>query len=349
MENFAFVIHPLRPKEDVARQYPILGRMLPAALIRLLARRWPPVLLSHVVGVRSLKTQKLAEGWLVACPLTAVQMLRLPPQVVYDKVVQTGRLAQRQGARILGLGAFTSLVGDGGVTIAQRLNMPVTTGNSLTVGWAVEALVEVAQTRGMALGEASAAVVGASGSIGLACAEMLAPMVERLVLVGRQEIRLSQARAQAEAAGAAEVRQSMEVDAVVEADLVLSATSSSRPVLYPRHLKRNALVCDVALPPDVAPAVKAERKDVSVIRGGIVRVPGRVNFGFDFGLPAGHAYACMAEVIVLALEDRYESFSLGQRVYTEQVREITQLAHKHGFRLPAAIASGEGSDVKALD
>ncbi len=353
MENFAFVVHPLDPKQDVARRYPFLAQVLPTALIHLLARRWPPLLLSHVVGIRSQAnwqasgqaSGRRAEGWLVACPLTANQMLQLPPQTVYDKIVETGRLAQRQGARILGLGAYASVVGDGGVTIAQRLNMPVTTGNSLTAGLAVRVLRQVSERRGVAMERATAAVVGASGSIGLASVEMLAPMVRRLILVGRREIRLSQARAQAEAAGAARVRVSMDVGDVVEADVVLSATSASRPVLHSRHLKKNAIVCDVALPPDVDEAVRREREDVSVVSGGVVDVPGSVDFGFDFGLPPGQAYACMAEVIVLALEGRYESFSLGQKVHTEKVREITQLSRKHGFRLSARGASGDGCDA----
>lgn len=349
MENFAFVVHPLDPKQDVARKYPFLAQILPTALIHLLARQWPPVLLSRAVGVLSEDTGKKAEGWLLACPLTADQILELPPQTVYDKVVQTGRLAQRQGARILGLGAFTSVVGDGGVTIAQRLNMPVTTGNSLTVGLAVEALRQIVEKQELEMGRATAAVVGASGSIGLASAEMLAPDVDRLILIGRREIRLSQARAQVEAAGAVKVQISMDVDDVSEADIVLSATSAPRPVLQPRHLKKNAVVCDVALPPDVAPEVTQEWRDVTVVDGGIVSVPGSFDFSFDFGLPSGHAYACMAEVMVLALEGRYESFSLGQRVHTEKVQEITQLARKHGFRLSPAGRLSRSGDASARD
>jgi predicted amino acid dehydrogenase len=350
MENFAFVVQPLDARRDVARRYPVLARILPTPLIHLLARFWAPVLLSHVTGVRSQGTGKEIEGWLVACPLAARQMLRLPPQVVYDKVVRAGRLGQRQGARILGLGAFTSVVGDGGVTIAQRLAMPVTTGNSLTVALAIDALEEAVQRRnraasvlspsggrlngGLTMEKATAAVVGGSGSIGLACAEMLAPLVGSLILVGRREIRLSRARAHAEAAGAVgKVRTSTRMEDIREADLVLSATSAAQPLIQPHHLKKNAIVCDVALPPDVSPAVRRERKDVSIIDGGIVDVPGQADWGFDFGLPAGQAYACMAEVMVLALEGRYESFSLGQRVETEKVREIAQLARKHGFLL----------------
>lgn len=333
--GFAFVLHPLDPKRDVARRYPLLARILPPALIRVGARVWPPLILSEVTGVRSRETGKGIEGWLLACPLTAEQMLELPPQVVYDKIVRAGRLGQKQGACILGLGAFTSVVGDGGVTVAQRLNMPVTTGNSLTVAMAVGAVQDAAEKRDLSLETATAAIVGASGSIGLACAEMLAPLVETLVLVGRREIHVSQARAEVEAAGAARVRVSTQLDDIREADVVLSATSAVEPIIESRHLKQGAIVCDVARPPDVSPAVQQERSDVSIVNGGIVDVPGHVDFGFDFGLPTGQVFACMAEVMVLALEGRYESFSLGQRVKREKVQEVARLARKHGFQLSA--------------
>jgi len=65
----------------------------------------------------------------------------------------------------------------------------------------------------------------------------------------------------------------------------------------------------------------------------MVEVPGPVDFGFDFGFPPKMAYACMAEVMILALEGRYESYTLGRDITVEQVEEIASLAAKHGFRL----------------
>jgi uncharacterized NAD-dependent epimerase/dehydratase family protein len=41
----------------------------------------------------------------------------------------------------------------------------------------------------------------------------------------------------------------------------------------------------------------------------------------------------MAETMILALEKRYESFTLGRELTLEQVDEISQLAKKHGFKL----------------
>ena len=332
MNNFACVIHPLNPKKDVSRKYPLLAKVLPTPLIHFLSRFWPPVYLSHITGVRSEATGKEIEGWLLACPFTARQMLKLPPQTVYKKLVQTGGLAQEMGANIMGLLAFTSVIGDGGVTVAQRLNIPITTGRSLTVAASVKELEEGARSVGIRPEAATAAVVGATGSIGLACAELLAPQVAELMLVGREASRLAKADAQAREAGARRVRTSTHIEAISEADMVLSTTNSTKPIIQPEHLKRGAVVCDVALPPDVSPRVARERDDVLAIDGGVMDVPGEVDFSFDFGLPPGKAYACMAETMVLALEERYESYSLGKQMQANRVHEIAQLAHKHGFR-----------------
>jgi fatty aldehyde-generating acyl-ACP reductase len=140
---------------------------------------------------------------------------------------------------------------------------------------------------------------------------------------------------QLETSEACRVRVSTQIGDIREADLVISATSAARPIIRPEHLKQGAIVCDMALPPDVSPRVAQERSDVLIIGGGVVDVPGEVDFGFDFGLAPGRAYACLAETMALALDGRYESYSLGKRVQVERVREIARLAWKHGFRLSA--------------
>ncbi len=333
MGRFACVIHPLSPKKDVARKYPLLAKVLPTPLIHFFSRFWPPLKLSQITGVRSESTGEEAEGWLLACPFTARQMLRLPPKTAYKKIVQTGRLAEELGAQILGLLAFTSVIGDGGVTVSQHLGIPITTGRSLTIAAAIEALEEAARFRSIRPETATAAIVGATGSIGSSCAELLAPLVAEIVLVGRQKSRLAQVEAQVREAGARRVRTSTQIEAVGEADMVLSTTNAARPIIHPHHLKRGAVVCDVALPPDVSPRVAQERDDVLVIDGGVMDVPGEVDFRFNFGLPPGKAYACMAETMVLTLEGRYETYSLGREMQVERVHEIAQLARKHGFRV----------------
>ena len=78
----------------------------------------------------------------------------------------------------------------------------------------------------------------------------------------------------------------------------------------------------------------AKRPDVLVIESGEVQLPGDVHMK-NIGLPAGVAYACLAETIVLALEGRFENFTLGRNIEWEKVRDIYKLGLKHGMTLAA--------------
>jgi predicted amino acid dehydrogenase len=118
-----------------------------------------------------------------------------------------------------------------------------------------------------------------------------------------------------------------------DADIVVAVSSATDAIIEPGYIKRGAVVCDVARPRDVSVRVVKERNDVLVIEGGVVEVPGDVDFGFNFGFPPKTAYACMSETMMLALDGRYENFTLGRDVTVGQVEEISSIARKHGFRL----------------
>ena len=333
MDTFAFIIHPIDPKRDVSRKFPLLGRMLNEKQIDFFSTFFPPVYISEIDGITSKATSKEVKGWFIACPYTPKRMLDLPEQTVYRKIIQTGRLAEKLGANILGLGAFTSVVGDAGVTIANALDVPVTTGDSFTVSMAVDAIREAAKVMDIPLGTANAAVVGATGAIGQVCAELLADDVERLYLIGRREDALHELRDRLSVHARAELIASTTMDVLAQAQLILTVTSAIHDVIRPEHLQPGSVVCDVARPRDVSAMVAAARDDILVIDGGMVDVPGPVDFHFNFGFPPGKAYACMAETIALALEGRFEDYTLGKHLTRARVEEIDHIAKKHGFRL----------------
>jgi fatty aldehyde-generating acyl-ACP reductase len=331
MNNFAFIVHPIEPKRDVARKFPLFGK-LPAGVIDYFSRFFPPVYLSHIVGPCSQATGEEIEGWLLACPMTPKRMSEIKASIAYNKIVQTGRLAEQLGAQILGLGAFTSVVGDAGITVSKRLSVPVTTGNSYTIALAVEAALDAARHMDIDPAKCIAAVVGAYGSMGGACAQLIARSVPRVALIGRRLEPLQDVQDRVKSAGA-EAILSTDLADIRQADIVLTVTSSVEPIIEPEHLKPGAVVCDVARPRNVSRRVVQQREDVLVIEGGMVDVPGNVDFGFNFGFPPGKAYACMAETMILALEGRYECYTLGKEISLERVDEIAQLASRHGFRL----------------
>ncbi|PKN94618.1 MAG: shikimate dehydrogenase [Chloroflexi bacterium HGW-Chloroflexi-6] len=333
MDTFAFIIHPIDPKRDVSRKYPLLGKYLSESQINFFSTFFPPVYLSQIDGIVSQATGKEIKGWFVACPFTPRRMLELPEKMVYHKIIQTGQMAEKLGANILGLGAFTSVVGDSGVTIANALDVPVTTGDSYTIAVAVDAIKEAARVMDIPIASTTAAVVGATGTIGRVCAELLADAVGELYLVGRRTDALEALREKIESQSKARIYTSTSMEVLSRARLILTVTSAVHDVIRPEFLQPGSVICDVARPRDVSAMVAAARDDILVIDGGMVDVPGPVDFHFNFGFPSGKAYACMAETMALTLEGRFEDYTIGKDISRSRVEEIYAIANKHGFRL----------------
>ena len=332
MDNFAFVLHPLDAKADIAKKYKFL-QFFPESFLDYISRYFPSTYLSHITGISSATNGKIIEGWFTACPLTTHRMMTIPVDEAYHKIAQACRLGQRLGAKIIGLGAFTSSVGDAGVTISRMLDIPVTTGNSYTVAATVQAIIDAARIERYCLEESVLAVVGATGSIGRACVKKLSPLVKEIILIGNSKKRLAAVECLSTKLGARRVRSTTTCKALTKAQLIITATNARRGFIESSHLSNGAIICDVARPFNVTADVRNHRKDVRVINGGMIEVPGDVDFHFNFGLPPRMAFACMAETMILALSGRYENYTIGRDISVEQIDEISHLAKLHGFRV----------------
>lgn len=346
MNKFCFILHPLS-LEDVARYEPG-AKGKGDAIIRKIMEWMPPWAAVHVTGVRAPDGRE-TEGWFVSASLLPEQMVELPREEVYERILKAIRIGADLGAQVAGLGAFTAVVGDGGVTINERSPIPVTTGNSLTIGAGVQSFFRGAHEMGIDPSASTAVVVGATGSIGAACVRLIAPKVRHVVLVARNETRLRKFHEQI--AGEVECETSFTTDispAVRRSQLVLTATSSTREVIQPEDLQTGAVVCELSLPHDVSRRVAQERPDVLVTEGGNMFVPGTPRFervrergtDFDLNLPPRTALACMSETMVLALEGRLEPYTLGRGIELQKVIDMEAMAQRCGFTL---------ADMRAFD
>lgn len=187
---------------------------------------------------------------------------------------------------------------------------------------------------GKKLSDCRAVVVGATGSIGAASVRLLGKEVKHITLIARHLEPLEELAQELIEQGQCEVVVSQNIHgALHEADIVITVTSALDFLIEPDDLKPGAVVCDVARPRNVSREVSLKRNDVLVIEGGLINVPGNVDFHFDFGFPRGTSYACMAETMILALDKRYENFSLGRNLAIDKINLISQLADKHHFKM----------------
>ncbi len=283
----------------------------------------------------------------------------------------------------MGLGAYTSVVTNGGLALKGAGAPPLTTGNSYTAAATRQTVRLAAEERGWTLPRRTVAVVGAGGAIGQALSILLSADVGRLILLGnpahpeesRQRLLKVAGRIVWSADmlrraapfghgsvaswvteldlpmpsrldGAALMRLGEEfigrtgslivsVDHAAMlplADVVVCCTSTTERMVRADRLRSGAVVCDTSRPSNVDPDVRAERPDVMVLDGGVVRLPGDSVLGFNASIGEGCAYACMVETMMLAMDGRYRDTSLGYDLPLEQVLEMELLADELGFR-----------------
>jgi predicted amino acid dehydrogenase len=347
LNRFAFVIHPLSLKFVHSHPWFRWTRFLPDTLVERVAAHIPPLYISRVRGIRSAATGQQVEGLLLSLGGTPRELMRHDPAFVYRRLIIASRMAERWGARLMGLGAFTSVVGDAGITVAQKADIAVTSGNSLTVAATLETAKEAAAKMGhdlSAAAERTAMVVGATGSIGAVCSRLLAQAGPTVILVApRPEKLIALKRTIEEETPGARVLISTSADEYVgEADLIVTTTSAvGQRIIDIMSCKPGAVICDIARPPDVTAEEAALRPDVLVIESGEILLPGEPDYGYDIGLPPGVAYACLAETALLAMEGRFEDYTLGRNISVEKVKEIYRLFKKHGLRLSGLRSHGE--------
>ncbi|MFH1266266.1 MAG: aminotransferase class III-fold pyridoxal phosphate-dependent enzyme [Planctomycetota bacterium] len=278
----------------------------------------------ELTGVASVLGSK-CEGRLYEIPMDAYAILEDTGQAL-QYMEEAVEMAADWGAKIVGLGSMTGIVGGQGSYLAERAPVPVTTGNSLTVYAAIENLQAACVEAGVDLSSETVAVIGIPGSIATAAARLLASRAKSLVLVARRQS--TRATRVAEELGAELLLEIPE--ALARARVVLSATSSG-DCIDQRWLRRGSLVTDVAVPTDVMGST-AQREDALILTGGLSRVPETMSLDSRYlWFHHGMVPSCLAETIVLGLEDRPECFSLGRNLEPERIEEIGRLAHGHGF------------------
>ena len=352
IRRFAFVVHPLS-QEFIKKGFPI-PKSTPKMVmdkVEQLAAYIPPQVYCKMENIVS-PTGAEAEGWLLFVGGTPKEMLSHSPEFTYRRLLAAADMAEKMGAQLMGLGAFTKVVGDAGVTVARRARIPITTGNSYSASGALWAAADAMRRMGLVplpekgKGQRIAAktmVIGASGSIGSVSARLLAMAFDEVVIAGRDMKKLEELKKSILLdTPDAKVVCSIDYDSLLaDMDMIVTSTSGAgKKILDITKVKPGCVITDVARPLDLPPEEVAKRPDVLVIESGEIELPTQVKGMKTIGLPKNVIYACLAETIVLALEGRFEVFTIGRDTEWEKVKEIYKLGLKHGMKLSAISGVG---------
>ncbi|MET9763733.1 aminotransferase class III-fold pyridoxal phosphate-dependent enzyme [Streptomyces sp. NPDC006372] len=290
------------------------------------------------------EAQGETEVVMVAVPFTAAQAnaaLRAGQGAWLRRtVLDAVELGVSLGAEVIGLGGHTSIVTNAGRDVVES-DVRVTSGNSLTAACAYDLLT--AQLALTPPGERRVGVVGGIGNIGAVMAELVAPHCDALVLVGRPGSARRLATVADRLSPLVDVKVAEDLTALRDCPIVVSATNAAEPVILPPHLAgdRDVLVCDLAVPGDVHPAVEG-LPNVRLVSGGRIQLPGGQTPHFPgITLPPGILYSCLAETILLGFEPDTPSPSYGG-LSSAGVLAARDLSIRHGL-LPARIVADDVS------
>ena len=324
--SFAFIGHP-RTLDDVPRKFPF-ARFLPRHIVERWFRYQWPFVASYITGLTTADGTPTTGAMLIS-PLTTEQMLR-NPRLARQRVLETVRLAEKMGATIAGLGAFTSIVTKDGRDLDGKVRLGLTTGNPHSAAIAVQNVLHAAALTNLSLPHARAAVVGGAGSVGSACVKLLARLVANLLIVDIKKDALQNLVGQL-ADQPAVVEGAADLDRVRDADIVIAATNNPHILLTARHLKPGAIVIDAAQPKNVSEDIPRQRPDVIVIESAVVQTPD-IDVNFDLDLAPGEALGCLSETMILTAIGWNGHYSLG-KADPVQAAHIISAGRSLGFRL----------------
>jgi fatty aldehyde-generating acyl-ACP reductase len=331
--KFAFIVHP-RYIKDVYREFSIFKK-LPQNLVIKLVNILPPLIVSQITGLRSQDNNLEIKGCMISINLFPEDMPN-NRELAVKKIIKAIKIAQRKGVRIVGLGGLTSSVTRGGLDLVDKVyNVHITTGHAYTAYNIISILKIFLDKLQMPLNKISVAIVGAAGSIGSSCAQILTrDGIKRLLLIDierkLERINTLLLPKLKELNKNLEVLVSNDLYLLKQEYFIITATNAPEAVIRNDHLSSGTIILDDAQPSDVHPEV-LDREDVLVIEAGLVHTPG-IKTHFNFGFKDKYDnYSCLAEILVLASIDYKEHFVI-HRADLEAIDKIKEWSKNLGFK-----------------
>jgi acetylornithine/succinyldiaminopimelate/putrescine aminotransferase/predicted amino acid dehydrogenase len=332
-----------------------------------------PLLAFEITGAREKR-----RGIILSSLIYPNIMMRLTRRDKEDLIDSYFSLAKSYGVKLVGLGAFTSIITEGGVTAARRFpELCLTTGNTLTAAATCSMLESASGGR-----IDRTVVIGARGSIGRLVMLTAAQISNEIVLIGRRaatvatyhELLVLLCREMLKIAAPKPGTVAARIHELLPTDASDDDIERALPHIVSNELDQAIIVVsgDYEAALQSAGAVvactsegksflsqKRLRKDAivldaarpfdftidadggpEIVEAGLVRQPFPLRYGDNNLLvdQTGMALGCLSETVILSMEGIRENFMIGKEASLEALEQIKQLAERHGFGLPGSTA-----------
>jgi predicted amino acid dehydrogenase len=255
---------------------------------------------------------------------------------IVSKIQEAVDFASSNGAKIISLGGYTSILTNNGLSLAEPAGSRIITGNTLTASSGLIHLGKILRQRPEFNKPNTIAVIGSTGNIGSIISRMLYEQDDicgNLLLISRLEkrdidlmndlIKGKKSKVQ--------VRSSLNLSEAKNADVIVICTNTNDPIIFPHHIadKKPVLISDLSVPSAVSEEV-LRLPNVNVFPfSAFVNLSEDKEVVISSYSPPGTVFCCAGEAILLALDPCDEP--LKGKIMPGAVQTITKLASKHGF------------------
>jgi len=321
------ILGHLLTRKDYRKLFPF-GKYLPLWLMEFILNIIPDSKKFSLISHFNILDKE--EGFLVGIALTSKQIMEMPKEKVRNIILKSILYAQNElGCELVMLGALTAPATGAGMWLREKpeVKLNITTGNTFTAAIAIEGAKKAMDLAGMNKDNIKMAIVGAAGVIGEAVTKYFNEKDYNLILSERELERFERLKPYLKGNNYVLTDK---ISDIIEADIIVTATSHPEALIVPEYLKKNAIVVDVAEPSDVVEDIEERRPDVISIDGGRVKWD-RIDVKFNLGLPKNVGFACMTEGIMQALEEDKNDY-IGS-VDMNHLEETVKWASKWGFSI----------------
>ncbi|MFC1632403.1 hypothetical protein ACFL2I_07595 [Candidatus Omnitrophota bacterium] len=352
--DYGYIVHYGYP-EDLYREHDFLQKLPRARAQQWRAGSFPIVnemVFNNFPG-SGLKSKTKVQGWVIFIANYTKELLE-DSSLRKNKILQAARLAEKLGAKIVGMGGLVASFAQGGQWLSRQLkDVGFSTGHAYTIGNILEMIDNTVEKVGLEINEATIAVLGAAGSIGSGCVKLLAPRKPKSVILidlnsfnAQQNLELLN-RTIKQKSPDTRVKFSAKLSDMRTADIVIVATNSPTSLIAAEHLKPGAILIDDSFPKNASQELLSQRDDIILLEGGIMQLPKGLDIFFARNMPdlmdapltrvisCKQTYGCFAEILVLALFGHRGNYGLGYSD-PELAEKIISRSREAGFSLAPA-------------
>lgn len=278
----------------------------------------------------------------IALPLDSAELEKLhrkgKRQRVVGKIQQAVDLAAKNGASIIGLGGYNSILSNDGLSIVPPLGTKIVSGNTFTAAALIKKIIFELTNRNEFKRNNRIAIVGATGNIGSVLSKKITEydhLFKKVILISNNTLELEKLlkSLQKKCSRKINIEASNKLNSILECNVVISTTNTNDPIIFSHHLNKNfpVLVLDISVPAALSPDIEKLENVISISHAPYVYLPEDPDFILSPHTPRGTVFCCAAEAILCSLDQ--VNFPLVGEISSLALDKITEVAEKNNLLL----------------